>query len=249
MKSHKFNNHTIIILFCFCVLLVAGCESDANLPNDSSDATRVGGGVETLLPNHSATSVATSLPSATSSPSSIPSPRLTQTLVYYPTLPPDQARAILLDLLQNNSACRLPCWWGIIPGETSWETARSIFSPSASKIEVVGVENQFIAYAFFYTLPEDIAPAYLEIRFTVIDGTIQRIYSHGFDGLTTYNLSSFLATYGPPDEIWVHTYHSYLGASPPFAMLLFYPKQGILAYYYSREGEVEFDGIDSGKNE
>jgi hypothetical protein len=40
----------------------------------------------------------------------------------------------------------------------------------------------------------------------------------------------------------VHSCHYYLGNPPPISLYLFYQKQGILAYYYNREGEVKLEG-------
>jgi hypothetical protein len=174
-------------------------------------------------------------------PTELPTLVSTSTPIHYATLEPIQAQERILDLLHNNAGCRLSCWWGIVPGVTPWQIARSILEPIASKIEIVGSENQFIAYAIFDSLPPDLAPAYIENRFTVINGQIQRIYVHGFDGLTHYTLSSFLEFYGKPDEVWIHTYRSYLGTPPPFALILFYQYQGILAYYFSGEGNVVFE--------
>jgi hypothetical protein len=62
-------------------------------------------------------------------PTHTPSPSPTPTA--YPTLPVEQARARLLELLATNGNCRLPCLWGITPGKTTFEEARTILQPLA----------------------------------------------------------------------------------------------------------------------
>ncbi len=39
------------------------------------------------------------------------------------TFSPTEASARLQDLLKTNAGCRLPCWWGITPGKTTWDEA------------------------------------------------------------------------------------------------------------------------------
>jgi hypothetical protein len=41
-----------------------------------------------------------------------------------PTLSADEARMVMLDWLQNNGGCRLPCIWGLTPGVTDTQTRR-----------------------------------------------------------------------------------------------------------------------------
>jgi hypothetical protein len=60
--------------------------------------------------------------------------------------------------------------------------------------------------------------------------------------LTAYLLPEFLTTYGSPPEVWLSTYNSaFENNELPFAIVLFYPEQGIAAFYGtlgSREGEM-----------
>ncbi len=35
------------------------------------------------------------------------------------TLPTGEAQKMVQELLENNAGCRLPCWWGIVPGKTT----------------------------------------------------------------------------------------------------------------------------------
>ena len=51
-------------------------------------------------------------------------PTSVSTLTPLPTLSQRDAHDLIQALLQNNGGCRLPCWWGITPGQTDWNTAR-----------------------------------------------------------------------------------------------------------------------------
>ncbi len=74
----------------------------------------------------------TSPPTATESMTPTLTPVATSTPKAIPTLPEDDARNRLLDLLSNNGACHLPCLWGITPGTSNYQDARNILMPLSS---------------------------------------------------------------------------------------------------------------------
>jgi len=49
------------------------------------------------------------------------------TPVLFPTLGVEQMETFIVDRLADNGGCELPCWWGVTPGETSWQTVRQHF--------------------------------------------------------------------------------------------------------------------------
>ena len=51
-----------------------------------------------------------------------------------PTLSPEEAQATVLRLLSQSDACKLPCWWGVIPGKMKWEEVYPFFKQFASKV-------------------------------------------------------------------------------------------------------------------
>jgi hypothetical protein len=61
-------------------------------------------------------STRTLMPAPTPKP---PTPTVPPSPTLVPTLTADQEQALVLDLLQNNAGCRLPCWWGFTPGKTT----------------------------------------------------------------------------------------------------------------------------------
>jgi hypothetical protein len=70
----------------------------------------------------------TSLPSPTLTQTSTLSPTLTHTPTLTPTLTISQWEEFSMGLLKSNAGCKLPCWWGITPGVTTWEEARRLLT-------------------------------------------------------------------------------------------------------------------------
>jgi hypothetical protein len=71
----------------------------------------------------------------TLTPTATGTPTPTSTLTTVPTLPAEDARKRLLELLANNGDCRLPCLWGITPGKSNNQEARNILLPLSSIAE------------------------------------------------------------------------------------------------------------------
>lgn len=72
----------------------------------------------------------TPLPTPTRNPPTPkpPTPTVTPSPTMAPTLTADQEQSLVLDLLQNNAGCQLPCWWGFMPGKATWQTAQAFFA-------------------------------------------------------------------------------------------------------------------------
>lgn len=181
------------------------------------------------------TSTATALPTATLPPTA------TLTPTPLPTLPANQAQALMLELFRNNAGCRLPCWWGITPGQTPWEIAQRFLATFAFDIkEGRSAEHHF--YTVYLIVPEEIYPYQIEFYpvlahdYDVINGIVEVIQVE--PGLVpNYELSEFLRTYGSPTEVWLRTYNQAREGDLQFDVVLFYPTQGILARY-ATQGQV-----------
>jgi hypothetical protein len=215
----------VLRIVALCLLLFAvGCGSA--VPTSSPTSTITPLVIETSAPVATST-VALPSPTFTAMVTDTPTPTPTPA----PTLPPDEAQALLLDLLQNNAGCRLPCWWGFTPGQTSWETARQFLSSFATEIYIPSSAppSHFFADVIFL-VPKEIFPTYLTQKYQVEEGVIVTIETiPGYN--SSYNLSAFLSTYGMPGEVWLRTYDRAREGDLQFDVVLFYPKQGILARY------------------
>src|SRR5215216_5270875 len=51
-----------------------------------------------------------------------------------PTLNSKNSSLTVQALMENNGECRLPCWWGVIPGKTSWHSAEEFLSSITTSI-------------------------------------------------------------------------------------------------------------------
>jgi hypothetical protein len=91
-----------IVLFCICLLLLAGCNSS----------------LAGLAPSSTPSVVPTRTPIVP------PTSTTTPTAIF--TLSPqqqEQQHAAIVGLIEDRGGCELPCFWGITPGETSLEQA------------------------------------------------------------------------------------------------------------------------------
>lgn len=172
-----------------------------------------------------------------------------------PTLSPEEAEIQVLDLLQHNAGCRLPCWWGITPGETSVSTAIQFLSSFTHLWTVLGtpgnessvdveqgasINSMVSSYRVFGN--------YGSVDYTFRDGVIDTIYAYHGGGTgdrraEVYQLSRILDSYGNPDEIWFSAApNSPLGNTAD--LYLFYGQQGIFVHYVYQNLVVSADKME-----
>jgi hypothetical protein len=119
MKIQKISQWFSLLLF---VTVITGCTQSTESTITSSPTTPVlfvsASPTETMPPILTPTVTGTSTPAFT--PTAVP------------TLPAEDARKRLLELLATNGDCRLPCLWGITPGKSTNQEARDILMPLSS---------------------------------------------------------------------------------------------------------------------
>lgn len=181
-------------------------------------------------------------------PTTTPIPISTITLVPtatktpLPTLAPTQAVGQVMSLFQNNGGCRLPCWWGLVPGKTRWEDARDFLMPFAEISRPFNLNYLTSVIDLDFQVPPSVDPNPLVNHFTVHDGLIEEIDTDIIPTtIPTYALPAFLRAYGQPEEVWINAYASAPG-DLPFRLILFYPHQGILIQY-GMEGVVKGEKV------
>jgi hypothetical protein len=160
-----------------------------------------------------------------------------------PTLPADKEQSLVLDLLQNNASCRLPCWWGFTPGKTAWQIAHAFFT-SLGKA-TIDQGRPYTSYRVEFNIAEH--DTQLSQEYIITNGNIDMIWlgvgmvrnNEAVFGdalfaqdLRSYMLPQILTTYGQPQEVLIQTFSGAPdGSWVPFHLLLFYPEQGILVDY------------------
>ena len=178
------------------------------------------------LPTRKPTGTVPSWPTRTP----LPSPTITWTPIA--TLRADEALNILLGYYEDNGGCELPCWWGIIPGQTSWQEARAKLSPLGQEYGPF-IQKGIPRYDYSWPVPEEIAVTpnfpYFESGLWVKNGLVSVISlnSHFIQRDFDYSLANLLKIFGVPEEIWVKivTDTQY---EPLYEIDLFYPAKGLL---------------------
>jgi len=163
-----------------------------------------------------------------SAPTSMPeiTNTLEPTLTAIPkaTLIPEEARKLVQELLENNGRCELPCWWGIIPGKTTWAEARSFLESFSVYIGETGLVR--------VPLPSPYSNAtYMDHGYSIKNGIVDIIHIYNYNLAPNYYLPKFLEIYGQPSEIWIQTFSQEEIGQQNFTFDLFYGDKGILVEY------------------
>jgi hypothetical protein len=157
------------------------------------------------------------------------------------TLTPDERNEFILDLVKNNGGCSLPCFWGLIPGETEWEEANQMFQPLGKSVMFeLYLGHGLYKYEVEPQNHEDAVTAHAS--FYVKDGRIQwitsqQIVSSGSPRLGEFvqalSLKSILLKNGIPERITVSLgvgFDHYPDIAE-YGLLLYYDQRGFQIYY------------------
>lgn len=208
MKIHSF---TLLIIV---IASIGGC---VGVP--TFDAT--------LLPNATTTTPQIVASTTAPSPSSLP----------LQTLSPDDSITFISNLLQQNAGCRLPCWWGITPGETSWVNAREFLGRFVTNIgggislyeSRHGKSTLVSAYGVSYPVPNRTVEG--STNFFVDQNIVYRMVVSSEGTELLFQLNQLLREYGSPDEVWLQGWPYNDSREPAFALFIMYDEQGIAARY------------------
>jgi len=263
MMKYRKVSHMMQITAVSLFFILVGCTVSSSLSTSSpvEEMPTSNGRENHLLPSTSIPQVVihTPLPPTTL----IESPTVTTTSTTTPTIsltaeneqtpiptPPGiRPKEQALWLYETNNRCQLPCWWGIIPGQTEWQVAKELLDKFDQDIYRNDLASGEIYYGVNIPLPLEVfSEDRTELGILVQDGTVIAIQTYVSigdtppDHLSQYALSTFLTTYGQPGEVWLSTYSAPFEHNDlPFRILLFYPKQGIMALYSDngiKEGDI-----------
>lgn len=129
----------------------------------------------------------------------------------------------LLEVL-DNSPCVVPCWYGIIPGETTKEEAISMLRKiKAIDNSLVTWSGQYNSYLWRIGKGDFFGETHIDEN--VVDYII--IYDPGFplteNGIT---LAQALTLFGPPEILAINKYNS--GDSWGYSINLLFPRKGLI---------------------
>lgn len=195
----------------------------------------------------------TTLPATTIIVSPTPLPKLTPTIEIptpspFATLPPAEAEAMILELHQSNGGCRLPCWWGLMPGETSSQAAISLFeklsetSLRTTFFDDVGgahwriAENgllldTIVSFAYNRLLSGNVESfrITIDVKKELEGGGFETVWENPFNEqyLRAYMLPQILEAYGQPEEVLIFANEGWRY----FELMLDYSDQGFAIWY------------------
>ena len=228
-----------IMISILLLILATGCVSPT--PNISTQTY-------TTMPGGTLTRIITVTFTPTSSPSLTPLPILTSTSsaiptwTPLPTLEPTTASTFVIDLLQDNAGCQLPCWWGLTPGQTTWAEVQQYLESFTYSYGIQGDPNDYQVAEFKIPLPKDIGADPYAFGFK--DGILQDIFNIYYGNLTTsYNLVEMLNMYGQPDDVSISAYYESIYSDYMAVVAVFYLQKGILVRYYDDDGGIIGDKI------
>ena len=159
-------------------------------------------------------------------------PEPTATSTPLPTLSPDEAVTKIQRLYATNNGCLLPCWWGIIPGTTDWETARHFLAQLSSGI----IEQTNPDFPGIISSHVNLLIGWAPHRYIVDNGIV--IKMEGYIPMTPlFDPTTILATYGPPSEVRFSA--SVGGDTDGMTLFVFYPQHGFLLQYQIGEPNAE----------
>lgn len=167
----------------------------------------------------------------------------TNTVTSEPTPTIEESQKLVQDLLENNAGCRLPCWWGITPGETTWDEARQILVKVSSYVPQTVEDNYLFNVSVHAYLPYSYDFAkYMEHSYRVDDDIVVYIQAYNFHLAPKYSLPNLLNSYGKPSEVWIRTFPQEDMGFQHFLIDVFYEDLGILVEYGTGHPLEEVNG-------
>jgi hypothetical protein len=185
----------------------------------------------------------------TATPTAIPATALANTKTYVaptiPTLNSVDARQLFRRMLSQNGGCKLPCWWGITPGETRWADAREMLNSFVERVEEEAFVKQdtdgtadtidlaLVYFARGVPSPEYSfeTPGYFSIR--SINGIVDSVLAHQ-DAASRFTLANLLSDLGRPSEVYINTTSASPTGKVPFTLVVDFSNKGGLAYYHDK---------------
>ncbi len=156
----------------------------------------------------------------------------------------EERARIIVELIKTKTECDLPCWWGIVPGKTTWEEAERYLNEVGLRTYPYPFSEDTIAHEVggnYFEKDFDIKFYFYE-KSRMIDSIKISSDGHNLEGFQqiweAYQPRIIIQKYGKPSRIWIISNYSY-GRSErrAYALLFFYDHLGFLIEY---SGVVEF---------
>lgn len=259
MKTKKI----LAYLFVAAIIALDGC-----IPSNPLSQTLVPSKVATIS---AITYIPTSLPTTTSTSTYLTTNTMASTITPIPTLSPKDAYTRVNEYLTNGINCRLPCWLGIVPAQSTLldiQTQLMMFSIIATKTSYnLQTDNWAVTNL---TIPYKNNDMVIEIRSAYLALLNENnVYVNGFETsayrlkngeyngdvygypaynelLKAYTLSGILSSYGPPSQVFIRSNLSTDELPlPPFSLDSF-----VIHLWYPNQGIfMEYNTLAGGSGE
>jgi len=167
----------------------------------------------------------------------IPRPTQNATLTPPATLEPAQAQETIQALLREPVDCDAPCFWGVVPGQTTVGEAQNIFIRLGLQITLTNARDQ----KKFYEIDYDFANSFSVLSLLTSQNDIVenlRIYitpEKQVEGVPrewlSYSPETLIRRYGTPSKV-----DFFFGGSAPntsYAMDMYFDSNDLIIEYYS----------------
>jgi hypothetical protein len=201
-----------------------------------------------VTPRQSSTATATLIPTKTSQSTLTPTQTLSPvpTWTSLPTIDPKIGKETLYTWFEGSENCHLPCWAGIIPGQTGWEEAWHLLQPLQQTVKLENGSNVDCVYG---------KCSFISWSRTPIErGVLSSIYPENIidyimletiepNHLATLSLKNILSIYGKPAILLFSTEPDQPGQKF-LELILVYPERQFLIQY-SKYADLDGDNLES----
>jgi hypothetical protein len=228
------NNNAMVIFVCnlsinllWLALILEGCRPFSYAPPTKSVLTR--SPLPTITIQYFLTETLSTQPTSYATITIQQKETNSNTWSPLPTLSTEDAAKQIDKLMITNGNCELPCWWGIQPGKTTWQDARTVLYPIAWTMhDESSLSNQSSAY--IETLFDASKNIHISAMFYVKELLIQEIEIRPRPFNRQFRQKEILSEFGVPEIIYINTIKDQRDS---FRVAFYYPQKGIFALYNS----------------
>lgn len=231
MKTYLYR----LVFVCF-IFILAGC--------GGHDATIQVNVTPSRSPVSSSSQLPILMPTTTPTVNVTPSPSATftqmptLTLTPLPTLEPDQAEQAILELMQRNGDCSMPCFWGIIPGISDFDQTMAFLNHLGGDVYNYGTDP--VGYETSYSCKKEM---HIHVMFQEENSRVKNIRAMAY-GLSSLEIGSLdwaafrpdniLRTYGMPSRVLFslsYPTEPTTADTVGYDFVFFYDNQNLVIYY------------------
>ncbi len=180
--------------------------------------------------------------SVTSTPS--PAPTITATLTPPVALEPEQAKETIRTLLREPVDCTAPCFWGIVPGQTTLGEAKNIFAKLRFSLEYTNTLDgkEFYDSAYDFDNGLSVSPLLAVQNNIVTTLTVYITPETQQEEVprewSTYSPETLITRYGTPSR--VDFFLGRVAPTPDYSIVLYFDTVDLIVEYYGYD--YTFDG-------